>query len=50
VAHHRAREQRQDCHQTSKYCQACAILGGMLQNVAAVVLDGVHPFELGVVC
>ncbi|MET9772783.1 helix-turn-helix domain-containing protein [Streptomyces sp. NPDC006367] len=22
----------------------------MLQNVAAVVLDGVHPFELGVVC
>lgn len=22
----------------------------MLQNVAAVLLDGVHPFELGVVC
>ncbi|MFE0181806.1 DJ-1/PfpI family protein, partial [Streptomyces olivaceus] len=22
----------------------------MLQNVAAVVLDGVHPFELGVIC
>lgn len=26
------------------------ILGAMLQNVAAVLLDGVHPFELGVVC
>ncbi len=24
--------------------------GGMLQNVAAVLLNGVHPFELGVVC
>ncbi len=22
----------------------------MLKNVAAVLLDGVHPFELGVVC
>lgn len=26
------------------------ILGSMLKNVAAVLLDGVHPFELGVVC
>ena len=24
--------------------------GGMLNNVVAVLLDGVHPFELGVVC
>lgn len=22
----------------------------MLQNVAAVLLDGAHPFELGVIC
>jgi transcriptional regulator GlxA family with amidase domain len=28
----------------------CAILGAMLQNVAVAVLEGVHPFELGVVC
>lgn len=26
------------------------MLGSMLQNVAVVLLDGVHPFELGVVC
>jgi transcriptional regulator GlxA family with amidase domain len=26
------------------------ILGSMLKNVATVLLDGVHPFELGVVC
>jgi transcriptional regulator GlxA family with amidase domain len=26
------------------------ILGSMLKNIAAVLLDGVHPFELGVVC
>jgi transcriptional regulator GlxA family with amidase domain len=26
------------------------MLAGMLRNVAAVVVDGVHPFELGVVC
>ncbi|SDN25207.1 transcriptional regulator, AraC family with amidase-like domain [Actinacidiphila guanduensis] len=26
------------------------MLGGMLQNVAVAVVDGVHPFELGVLC
>jgi transcriptional regulator GlxA family with amidase domain len=26
------------------------ILGAMLQNIAVLLLDGVHPFELGVVC
>ncbi|CAM5299741.1 hypothetical protein SHIRM173S_05665 [Streptomyces hirsutus] len=34
----------------SIYCQRQGTLGAMLRNVAAVLLDRVNPFELGVVC
>lgn len=44
------RGQWQDCHTTSTSCQLCGRLRSMLKNVVAVLLDGVHPFELGVVC
>lgn len=40
------KEQWQDCHEPSNYCHTAP----MLKNVAAVLLDGVHPFELGVLC
>jgi transcriptional regulator GlxA family with amidase domain len=40
------KEQWQDCHEPSNYCHTVP----MLKNVAAVLLDGVHPFELGVLC
>ncbi len=35
---------------TFKFLPPRVHTGGMLKNVAAVLLDGVHPFELGVVC
>lgn len=38
--------QWQDCHTASNCCHT----GGMLKNVAALLLDEVHPFELGVLC
>lgn len=38
--------QWQDCHTASNYCHT----GVMLKNVAALLLDEIHPFELGVVC
>lgn len=40
----------QDCRTPSISCQIGCTLGSMLNNVAVVLLDGVHPFELGVVC
>lgn len=42
--------QWQDCRAPSNYCHFRGTLENMLKNVAAVLLDGVHPFELGVVC
>jgi transcriptional regulator GlxA family with amidase domain len=42
----RHESQWQHCHQSSNYCQT----GDMPNNVVAVLLNGVHPFELGVVC
>lgn len=42
--------QWQDCRAPSNSCQSRGTLDTMLKNVAAVLLDGVHPFELGVVC
>lgn len=38
--------QWQDCHTASNYCHTDV----MLKNVAALLLDEVHPFELGVLC
>lgn len=35
---------------TFKFLPLRVHTGSMLKNVAAVLLDGVHPFELGVVC
>ncbi len=40
------KHQWQDCHETSNSCHTCS----MLTNVAALLLDEVHPFELGVLC
>lgn len=43
----------QDCHARTKYCQSAptsGTVGSMLQNVVAVAIPGVHPFELGVAC
>ncbi len=42
--------QWQHCRAPSNSCQLRGTLDDMLKNVAAVLLDGVHPFELGVVC
>jgi transcriptional regulator GlxA family with amidase domain len=40
----------QICRSPSTFCQSCATLSVVLTNVAVIALDGVAPFELGVLC
>jgi transcriptional regulator GlxA family with amidase domain len=42
--------QWQNCRTPSTFCQTCGTLSVMLNNVAVIALDGVAPFELGVLC
>jgi transcriptional regulator GlxA family with amidase domain len=42
--------QWQICRTPSTFCQSCGRLSDMLKNVAVIALDGVAPFELGVLC
>ena len=42
--------QWQICRTASTFCQVCGTLSVVLTNVAVIALDGVAPFELGVLC